>query len=130
SRSNVARNASTGLSALHVIGDFTSRETATDSALTRSNLTTIGHRIGADLIAGGQRAGGQHAVVACASSKVSAWSAPKEYGGQRLWESWVLRAGNQPRRADDMDMAGPLAHGRVAGGGARPRRCGRGDRGQ
>ena len=57
----------------------------------------------------------------------------EEHAVQRIWEGRVLRAGNHRRPADDTNVAGPLAHGRVAGAGAlidRPRRCGRGDRGQ
>jgi hypothetical protein len=57
----------------------------------------------------------------------------EEHGAHRIWEGRVQRAGNHRRRADDTNVAGPLAHGRVAGAGAlidRPRRCGRGDRGQ
>ena len=65
--------------------------------------------------------------------KLPGSTVPEEHGAHRIWERRVQRAGNHRRRADDTNVTGPLAHARVASGGAlieRPRRCGPGDRGQ
>ena len=65
--------------------------------------------------------------------KLPGSTVPEEHGAHRIWERRVQRAGNHRRRADDTNVTGPLAHARVASGGAlieRPRRCGPSDRGQ
>src|SRR6478752_2455603 len=45
----------------------------------------------------------------------------EDHGAHRIWEGWVDsgRETTTRRRADHINVAGPLAYGRVAGAGAR-----------